>query len=216
VHEAAFGRPDEARLAARLRQEASPLVSLVAEERGRVIAHVLFSPVTLEGDATPAGALAPVGVLPDAQGRGAGTALIRAGIAACRSLDWRLLFVLGAPAYYGRFGFMLAAPRGLHYASHAFDVAWSSPPVRSLVQRAGCSTTRHSPSWADRCRTQRPAAAAPGLPGPSRGLRSDESPSRDSVLELHSHSSSTAHATSASGRRVTAQVLAVCPFSILS
>jgi putative acetyltransferase len=135
VHEAAFGRPDEARLAARLRQEASPLVSLVAEHAGRVIGHVLFSPVTVEGDgpSPPAGGLGPVGVLPDAQGKGAGSALIRAGIEACRALDWQILFVLGNPAYYARFGFALAAPHGLHYASHAFDGAFQ---VRELVSGA--------------------------------------------------------------------------------
>jgi putative acetyltransferase len=107
-------------------QEAAPLVSLVAEEGARVIAHVLFSPVTVEGDraSASAGALGPVGVLPEAQGRGTGAALIRAGIEACRAFDWPLLFVLGAPAYYARFGFALAAPYGLHYASHAFDVAF--------------------------------------------------------------------------------------------
>jgi putative acetyltransferase len=129
VHEAAFGRPDEARLAARLRQEASPLVSLVAERAGRVVGHVLFTPVTAAagrpGTAAPAcGALGPVGVLPDAQGAGVGAALIRAGIAACRALDWRILFVLGSPAYYARFGFQLAAPHRLHYASHAYDAAF--------------------------------------------------------------------------------------------
>ena len=125
VHEAAFGRPDEARLAARLVQEAAPLVSLVAEQAGRVVGHVLFSPVTLEDRMElPLGALGPVGVLPDAQGEGAGSALIRAGIEACRAHDWRVLFVLGAPAYYARFGFELAAPRGLHYESHAFDSAF--------------------------------------------------------------------------------------------
>jgi putative acetyltransferase len=128
VHEAAFDRPDEARLAARLRQEASPLVSQVAEQAGRVIGHVLFSPVRLDSErerpTVAAGALGPVGVLPDAQGHGAGAALIRAGIEACRTLDWRILFVLGDPAYYARFGFGLAAPRGLHYASHAFDAAF--------------------------------------------------------------------------------------------
>jgi putative acetyltransferase len=149
VHEAAFGRPDEARLAARLRQEAAPLVSLVAEQAGRVIGHVLFTPVTVEERpnraAAPlaggslragvrvarpgrvelaAGALGPVGVLPDAQRLGTGAALIRAGIEACRALDWQILFVLGNPAYYARFGFGLAAPRGLHYASHAFDTAF--------------------------------------------------------------------------------------------
>ena len=157
VHEAAFGRPDEARLGARLVQVAAPLVSLVAEqqarpagtsERGasaqraagerrsswRVVGHVLFSPVTLEDRMElPLGALGPVGVLPDAQGEGAGSALIRAGIEACRAHDWRVLFVLGAPAYYARFGFELAAPRGLHYESHAFDSAFQ---VRELVPGA--------------------------------------------------------------------------------
>lgn len=130
MHEAAFGRPDEARLAARLRQEASPLVSLVAEQAGRVIGHVLFSPVTVDGErgrsSPPAGALGPVGVLPDAQGIGTGAALIRAGIEACRAVDWRILFVLGSPGYYARFGFSLAAPLGLHYASHAFDAAFQA------------------------------------------------------------------------------------------
>jgi putative acetyltransferase len=134
VHEAAFGRPDEARLAARLRQEARPLVSLVAEAGARVIGHVTFSPVALAGaGACPAGGLGPVAVLPGAQGRGAGSALIRAGLAACRALDWRLLFVLGDPTYYARFGFVLAAPLGLHYASSAFDAAFQ---VQELVPGA--------------------------------------------------------------------------------
>lgn len=132
VQEAAFGRPDEAKLVARLRQQASPYVSLVAEAAGRVTGHVFFSPVTLEAErpAPPAGGLAPVGVLPEAQGRGAGVALIRAGVEASRALGWRLLFVLGNPAYYGRFGFQLAAPNGLHYESHAFDRAFQ---VQELV-----------------------------------------------------------------------------------
>ena len=126
VHEAAFGRPDEARLVARLRQEARPCVSLVAERGGRAIGHVFFSPVVIEGDgaATAAGGLAPVGVLPAEQRRGAGGVLIRTGLAAARDLGWALVFVLGNPAYYGRFGFTLAAPHGLHYESHSFDVAF--------------------------------------------------------------------------------------------
>jgi putative acetyltransferase len=80
--------------------------------------------------ASLAGGLAPVGVLPDAQAAGAGSALIRAGIEASRALGWELLFVLGNPAYYGRFGFVLAAPHGLHYESHAFDGAFQ---VQELV-----------------------------------------------------------------------------------
>jgi putative acetyltransferase len=123
VHEAAFGRPDEAKLVARLRQEAHPHVSLVAERGGCVIGHVFFSPVAIEGERSGprAGGLAPVGVLPAEQGRGAGSALIRAGLEASRGLGWQLVFVLGSPAYYGRFGFVAAAPHGLHYEGHDFD-----------------------------------------------------------------------------------------------
>jgi putative acetyltransferase len=143
VHEAAFERPDEAKLVARLRREARPCVSLVAEAAGRVIGHVFVSPVTIEGappDAPAAGGLAPVGVLPDAQGRGIGGALIRAGIEASRTLGWELLFLLGNPAYYGRFGFELAAPHGLHYESHAFDVAF-------LVQERAAGARARARGW---------------------------------------------------------------------
>ena len=136
MHEAAFGRPDEAKLVAKLRQEARPCVSLVAEAAGRVIGHVFFSPVTIEGarpDVPAGGGLAPVAVLPDEQGRGAGGALIRAGVEASRMLGWRLLFVLGNPVYYGRFGFQLAAPHGLHYESHGFDAAFQ---VQELAPEA--------------------------------------------------------------------------------
>jgi putative acetyltransferase len=151
VHEAAFGRPGEAQLVARLRQEARPAVSLVAEHGGRIIGHVFFSPVTIDGapEALPAGGLAPVGVLPDAQGRGAGGALIRAGIEAARELGWQLLVVLGNPAYYGRFGFVLAAPHGLHYESHDFDVAFQVQELAGGALGRARGWVHYHPSFAE-------------------------------------------------------------------
>jgi len=147
VHEAAFGRPDEAKLVARLRQEARPCVSLVAERGGRAIGHVFFSPV--EAGGTSAGGLAPVGVLPDEQGADAGGALIRAGIEASRALGWELLFVLGSPAYYGRFGFILAAPHGLHYESHAFDAAFQVQELAAGALARCRGWTRYHPAFAE-------------------------------------------------------------------
>jgi putative acetyltransferase len=151
VHEAAFGRPDEARLVARLRQEARPCVSLVAERAGRAIGHVFFSPVTIEGDAgaPPAGGLAPVGVLPDEQARGAGSALIRAGLEASRTLGWELLFVLGNPAYYGRFGFVLAAPHGLHYERSAFDAAFQVQELAAGALARARGWARYHPAFTE-------------------------------------------------------------------
>jgi putative acetyltransferase len=151
VHEAAFGRPDEARLVARLRQEARPCVSLVAERAGRVVGHVLFSPIAIEGDpsAPAGGGLAPVAVLPDEQGRGAGAALIRTGIDAARGLGWELLVVLGDPAYYSRFGFVLAAPHGLHYGSHDLDVAFQALALAPGVQERARGWVRYHPAFAE-------------------------------------------------------------------
>jgi putative acetyltransferase len=147
VHEAAFGRPAEARLVARLRQEARPSVSLVAERGGRVVGHVFFSPVEI--GSVPAGALAPVGVLPQEQARGAGGALVRAGIEASRALGWELLFVLGDPAYYGRFGFVLAAPRGLRYESAAFDAAFQVQELAPGALARGRGWVRYHPAFAE-------------------------------------------------------------------
>lgn len=45
IHRAAFGRPQEAELVARLRREAGPLGSLVAGNHGVVVGRILFSPV---------------------------------------------------------------------------------------------------------------------------------------------------------------------------
>ena len=58
----AFGRPDEAHLVQKLREDADPCISLVAERDAEVVGHVLFSPVVIEEaeKAPPLGALAPL------------------------------------------------------------------------------------------------------------------------------------------------------------
>ena len=103
VHKAAFPTDAEARLVDAIRANGNDRVSLVAEMGGKVVGHVLFSPVGVDGHEGIG--LAPVAVLPDFQGRGIGAALIKAGIAACRELGVRFIVVLGAPRYYQRFGF---------------------------------------------------------------------------------------------------------------
>jgi putative acetyltransferase len=49
--------------------------------------------------------LAPVGIRPDAQKVGIGSAMIRKGLERAQIEGWGAVFVLGSPAYYGRFGF---------------------------------------------------------------------------------------------------------------
>jgi putative acetyltransferase len=114
----AFGREDEARLVERLRASDVwvPGLTLAArpsgEPRGPIVGFAALSRITVGG--RPALALAPVAVAPDWQGRGAGSALVRTGIARAAQCHERLILVLGDPSYYGRFGFTAAIPLRIH------------------------------------------------------------------------------------------------------
>lgn len=110
VNAAAFETPAEAALVAALRTQARPCVSLVAEQRGVVIGHIMFSPVVLsEHPELEIMGLAPMAVVPEQQRRGVGSSLVGAGLDACRRIGAGAVVVLGHPAYYPRFGFTPAA-----------------------------------------------------------------------------------------------------------
>lgn len=132
VQALAFERANEARAVDQLRAEARPQLSLVALEGDEIVGHVFLSPVTLEG-AGPSpslAGLAPVGVLPERQGRGVGSALVREAIERAPRLGWQAILLVGDPRYYSRFGFALAAPMGFRYGHPHFDAALQ---VRELV-----------------------------------------------------------------------------------
>jgi putative acetyltransferase len=117
VLEAAFGGEVEALLVERLRRR-DDVLSLVAEEEGRVVGHIMFSPVTIGQEVPAPGSvvvLAPMAVLPERQRQGIGSALIRAGLEACRQANHCAVVVLGHPDYYPRFGFRRASDFGLRY-----------------------------------------------------------------------------------------------------
>ncbi len=110
INEDAFGRPDEAELIENLRAEGAVLCSLIAEEHGRVVGHILFTRMWV--DTIPAVALAPMAVLTEYQRQGIGQRLVRHGLDRLREQGERIVIVLGHPDYYPRFGFSVAA-RGL-------------------------------------------------------------------------------------------------------
>jgi putative acetyltransferase len=107
--ERAFGRKAEAELVDRLLSDGDAVLSLVAVEAKVVLGHVLFSRMTAPFRAL---GLAPVSVGPTRQREGIGAALIRAGLARAEENGEEAVFVLGDPAYYGRFGFDAAAVAG--------------------------------------------------------------------------------------------------------
>jgi putative acetyltransferase len=114
----AFPTNVEAKLVEALRGATDPQISLVAEDdRGDVVGHVLFTPVAIRSSPVSSRAigLGPMGVRPDAQRRGVGSALVKKGLAACRGIREPVVFVLGHRAYYPRFGFRPAWDLGLYY-----------------------------------------------------------------------------------------------------
>lgn len=93
---------------------ASPTLSLVAEVDGELVGHILFSKAHVESSdrEVSAALLAPLAVHPDQQARGIGGRLIREGLAQLAAAGVDLIFVLGHPGYYPRFGFSEAGIRG--------------------------------------------------------------------------------------------------------
>jgi len=94
-----------------LRERKKALISLVVVRDKTVVAHIMFSQVTI--DVAPkdllAVALAPLMVLPECQRQGIGSMLVRSGLDECRKADYDMAVVLGHPEYYPRFGFARAS-----------------------------------------------------------------------------------------------------------
>jgi len=102
---APYSRQTEAQIVDALRAAGALAISLVAIVEGEVVGHAGFSPVSIDGVKGDWYGLGPVSVSPARQGRGIGQALIRDGLQRLSSLAASGCVVLGAHAYYGRFGF---------------------------------------------------------------------------------------------------------------
>lgn len=131
----AFEGGPEAALVEALHDAGAATLALVAELGGEVAGHILFSPVAIGTGPTAWSALglAPMAVLPRLQRQGIGAALVHAGLATARAGGHEVVFVLGHPAYYPRFGFLPAHPLGLRDEYGAPDDAFL---VLELVPRA--------------------------------------------------------------------------------
>jgi putative acetyltransferase len=124
VHEAAFPTSLEADLVEALVADGDAVVSLVDAANGEIFGHVLLSRMRVTGEDRMFRALglAPVAVLPGHQGAGIGARLIEGALAIARATGEELVFVLGEPAYYTRFGFApeTSAPFASPYAGPYF------------------------------------------------------------------------------------------------
>ena len=114
VNVSAFETSTEADLVDVLREQARPIVSLVAEDDGQVVGHIMFSPVTLcEHDDVKVTGLGPMAVAAGRQRKGIGARLVTAGLAQCRQMGFVAVVVLGHPGFYPRFGFCPSSRFGI-------------------------------------------------------------------------------------------------------
>lgn len=88
-----------------------PELSLVAEEAGRIVGHILFTEVSV-GDKVEL-ALAPLSVLPEYQRQGIGQALMAEGHRIARDLGYDYSIVLGSAQYYPKAGYVPASRYGI-------------------------------------------------------------------------------------------------------
>ena len=137
LHRAAFDGEGEAKLVSMLEADGDVTASIVAEEEGRVVGHVLLSRMDVEADgkSIDAVALAPVAVLPERQGHGIGGALVRSAEAAARQQGCQAIFLLGEPDYYGRFDYSVEAakPFASPYAGDYWQALIIDPALKGTT-----------------------------------------------------------------------------------
>ena len=150
MHLSAFGTSVEADLVDVLREQAEPIVSLVAEEGGTIVGHVLFTPVTLVGHAQLRGmGLGPMAVMPQRQRKGIGSALIRQGFERCRRLGVGAVVVVGHARYYPRFGFQPASRFGIDCEYDVPDDVFMVLELVEHILRGKSGTIRYHPAFAN-------------------------------------------------------------------
>jgi len=122
--DAAFSGPAEASLVDKMRRHGDIVLSLVATRADAVVGYAAWPRLWVDTGqaALKAIGLAPLAVTPTLQGQGIGSALVETGLVRLKDRNESLVFVLGDPGYYGRFGFSRDAARGYEcdYASDHF------------------------------------------------------------------------------------------------
>lgn len=97
-----------------------------------VVGHVTASQATVGTYRVVA--VGPIGVLPDLQGRGIGSALMDAHLTAADSAEVPLIVLLGAPQYYRRFGFRPAEELGVISPEPEWGAAFQARPLTAYTE----------------------------------------------------------------------------------
>jgi putative acetyltransferase len=149
VNLAAFETAVEADLVTALRAQATPLISMVAEDGTAIVGHIVFSPAALDSDpAVRIAGLAPMAVIPSRQRQGIGSLLVRHGLEHCRRAGFSACIVLGHADYYPRFGFTPASRFGLRSEYEVPDDVFMAMELVPAALARASGTVRYHPAFA--------------------------------------------------------------------
>lgn len=152
-----FPRPVEAMLVKQLAIDGDLVLALIARDEATREAMGLVAlsrmHVAIGGDGVPAVALAPLAVMPAHRRAGVGEALVGAAIEEMRRAGVLLMFVLGEPGYYRRFGFSAESAEG-------FDSPYAGPYLMAIELLGGLpcgprGLADHAPAFAGLTETDR-------------------------------------------------------------
>ena len=90
----------------------------VVEEDGKIVAHIMYSRAQItadDGRTIPIMIFGPVSVLPEKQGKGYGSRIIRYTLDLAEKLGCGAVAITGDPDYYHRLGFASGSAVGIYY-----------------------------------------------------------------------------------------------------
>ncbi|MEM5518534.1 N-acetyltransferase [Henriciella sp. AS95] len=124
LNDAAFGTPDESKIVAQLLADGDSLASLVAHDDREILGHIQLFRILIDGDDIAAG-LGPMSVTPERQKSGIGRGLIKLGMTMMEGQGRELVFVLGHPDYYPKYGFSPGV-------AARYEAPWSGPAFMGI------------------------------------------------------------------------------------
>jgi putative acetyltransferase len=108
-----------------------PELSFTALNEVGAVGHVTASRATVATDSVVA--VGPIGVLPEYQGLGIGSALMDALLTAADAADVPMIVLLGSPQYYSRFGFRPAQELGVISPEPRWGEAFQARPLTAYT-----------------------------------------------------------------------------------
>ena len=131
-------------------ETAKPLLALIAETGTDIVGSIIFSAVEVRGsEGIVAYILAPLAVASAFQRRGVGRALIERGLQMLKDRGTDLVFVLGDPGYYSRYGFThnhhVSPPYELPYREAWMAIALKGDALESASGQILCARSLNAP-----------------------------------------------------------------------